>query len=395
MHIESISLKNFKAFRDAQMLDIPRFCVVVGANGTGKSTLFTVFEFLREALSSNVHTALVKVGGSRGFGEVRSRGATGNIEIEIKFRERDDAPLVTYFLSVGEEHGRPFVEREILKYRRGSGGQPWHFLDFSRGEGEAVTNEIDDVTDVKQLVREPQKLKSPEILAIKGLAQFERFPAVVALGTLIENWHMSDFHINKARPQQEAGYAEHLSREGEYLSLVTEYLHNRHPQIFQTILQKLAERVPGISRVDAKTTEEGRVLLRFQDGAFEDPFLARYVSDGTIKMFAYLILLYDPDPHPLLCVEEPENQLYPSLLWELAEEFRSYAERGGQVFVSSHSPDFLNAVRLDEMYWLVKEQGCTTIKRARDDAQVAAYMEDGDQLGYLWKQGFFTGVDPQ
>lgn len=395
MHIESISLKNFKAFRDAQMLDIPRFCVVVGANGTGKSTLFTVFEFLREALSSNVHTALVKVGGSRGFGEVRSRGATGNIEIEIKFRERDDAPLVTYFLSVGEEHGRPFVEREILKYRRGSGGQPWHFLDFSRGEGEAVTNEIDDVTDVKQLVREPQKLKSPEILAIKGLAQFERFPAVVALGTLIENWHISDFHINKARPQQEAGYAEHLSREGENLSLVTEYLHNRHLQIFQTILQKLAERVPGISRVDAKTTEEGRVLLRFQDGAFEDPFLARYVSDGTIKMFAYLILLYDPDPHPLLCVEEPENQLYPSLLWELAEEFRSYAERGGQVFVSSHSPDFLNAVRLDEMYWLVKEQGCTTIKRARDDAQVAAYMADGDQLGYLWKQGFFTGVDPQ
>ena len=248
---------------------------------------------------------------------------------------------------------------------------------------------------MKQLVREPQKLKSPEILAIKGLAQFERFPAVVALGTLIENWHISDFHINKARPQQEAGYAEHLSREGENLSLVTEYLHNRHPQIFQTILQKLAERAPGISRVDAKTTEEGRVLLRFQDGAFEDPFLARYVSDGTIKMFAYLILLYDPDPHPLLCVEEPENQLYPSLLWELAEEFRSYAERGGQVFVSSHSPDFLNAVRLDEMYWLVKEQGCTTIKRARDDAQVAAYMADGDQLGYLWKQGFFTGVDPQ
>jgi predicted ATPase len=395
MHIESISLKNFKAFRDTQMLDIPKFCVIVGANGTGKSTLFTVFEFLREALSSNVHTALVKVGGSRGFDEVKSRGSTGNIEIEIKFRERDDAPLVTYYLSVGEEQGRPFVEREILKYRRGSGGQPWHFLDFSRGEGEAVTNEIDDVTDVRQLVREPQKLKSPEILAIKGLAQFERFPAVVALGTLIENWHISDFHINKARPQQEAGYAEHLSREGENLSLVTEYLHNRHPQIFQTILQKLAERVPGISRVDAKTTEEGRVLLRFQDGAFEDPFLARYVSDGTIKMFAYLILLYDPAPHPLLCVEEPENQLYPTLLLELAEEFRSYAERGGQVFVSSHSPDFLNAVRLDEMYWLVKEQGCTTIKRASDDAQVAAYMADGDQLGYLWKQGFFTGVDPQ
>ena len=173
------------------------------------------------------------------------------------------------------------------------------------------------------------------------------------------------------------------------------YLHSRHPDIFQTVLKKLTERVPGITSVDAKTTEEGRVLLRFQDGAFEDPFLARYVSDGTIKMFAYLVLLYDPTPHPLLCVEEPENQLYPNLLWELAEEFRAYAERGGQVFVSSHSPDFLNAVKLEEVYWLVKDQGRTTIKRAQDDKQIAAFMAEGDQMGYLWKEGLFQGAGPQ
>lgn len=61
---------------------------------------------------------------------------------------------------------------------------------------------------------------------------------------------------------------------------------------------------------------EPRVLSRrlFQDGSFKTPFLDRYVSDGTIKMFAYLVLLYDPRPHPLLCVEEPENQLYPKLM---------------------------------------------------------------------------------
>nr|MDT0253761.1 AAA family ATPase [Endozoicomonas sp.] len=395
MHIEAIKLKNFKSFRQAEMLGIPKFCVIVGANGSGKSTLFTVFEFLRTALASNIHTALVKLGGSRGFKEVCSRGATGNIEIEIKFRETEASPLITYFLSVGEKNDRPIVIREILKYRRGSGGQPWHFLDFSEGEGTAVTNEIAQVSDVRQLNREQQKLKSPDLLAVKGLAQFERFPAVVALGNLIENWHISDFHINQARPEQEAGYAEHLSRNGENLSLVTEFLHSRHPDIFSQVLQKLTERIPGITSVDAKTTEEGRVLLRFQDGAFEDPFLARYVSDGTIKMFAYLVLLYDPEPHPLLCIEEPENQLYPTLLWELAEEFRGYAERGGQVFVSSHSPDFLNAVQLDEVYWLVKENGCTLIKRAKDNQQVAAFMREGDQMGYLWKEGFFQGAGPQ
>jgi len=393
MHIESLRLENFRAFQAVEMKDIPRFCVLVGANGTGKSTLFALFAFLKEAMASNVTTALIKLGGSRGFQEVRSRNSTGPIVIELKFRAEANGPLITYELAIGEEKRRAVIEREVLKYRRGSSGRPWHFLDFQRGTGYAVTNELDQVSEVGELVREEQHLKAPDILAIKGLAQFERFPAVVALGNLIENWHISDFHIQQARPEQLAGYAEHLSREGENLSLVIEYLHQQHPAVFTEILDKLKDAIPGITNVQAKTTEEGRVLLKFQDGAFEDPFLARYVSDGTIKFLAYLTLLYDPAPHPLLCVEEPENQLYPTLLWELAEEFRRYALRGGQVFVSTHSPDFLNATRLEEVFFLVKEQGYTHIRRAKDDPQIAAFMNDGDQMGYLWKQGFFEGLN--
>lgn len=395
MKIESIRLKNFKSFKDAELSDLSNLCVIVGANGTGKSTIFQVFGFLRDAMTSNVNAALARLGGSRGFKEVRSRNSKGPIEIELKFRARQDSPLTTYFLQINEKQGKAIVEREVLKYRRGSSGQPWHFLDFSKGRGTAVTNELDSVTDVKELNREEQILKSPDILAIKGLAQFERFPAVMALGDLIENWHVSDFHISKARPEQEAGYAEHLSREGENLSLVIEYLYNNKKDTFDKILSLLKMRVPGISQVESKTTEEGRVLLKFQDGSFEDPFLARYVSDGTIKMLAYLTLLYDPTPHPLLCVEEPENQLYPKLLWELAEEFRAYANRGGQVFVSTHSPDFLNAARLEEVFWLVKKDGYTQVRRAKDDEQLAAYMAEGDQMGYLWEQGFFEGADPR
>ena len=358
MQIEAIRLKNFRAFQDVTLKDIPRFCVLVGANGTGKSTLFSVFAFLRDAMTTNLSAALGRLGGSRGLQEVRSRGTTGPIEIEIKLRTvlaNKRSQLITYELHI---------------------------------------DELDSVTDEKELKREQQTLKSPDILAIKGLAQFERFPAVVALGNLIENWHLSDFHISGARREAEAGYAEHLSREGENLSLVVEYLHKHHAQAFQTILSRLQVRVPGVTKVESKTTEEGRVLLKFQDGAFEDPFLARYVSDGTIKMLAYLVLLFDPTPHPLLCVEEPENQLYPSLLWDLAEEFRAYAVRGGQVFVTTHSPDFLNAVGLDEVFWLVKRDGYTRVQRARDDEQLKAYMAEGDQMGYLWKQGLFEGANP-
>ena len=396
MQIEQLRVKNFRAFKDVQMRDVPSLAIFVGANGTGKSTLFAIFGFLRDAMNTNVRAALAKLGGSRGFQEVRSRGADGPIEIEVKYRtdQGKRKPLVTYRVCIDEVGGKPVVARELLSYRRFSRGKPWHFLDFQNGRGFAVTNEADETTDESQLERDEQSLRSADLLAIKGLSQFERFPAVVALGQLVENWHVSDFHISKARPEQEAGYAEHLSREGENLALVIEYLHDQHRELFDEILDRLGKRVPGISTVEAKPTEEGRILLRFGDEAFADPFLARYVSDGTIKMLAYLALLYDPEPHPLLGVEEPENQLYPALLNELAEEFRSYANRGGQVFVSTHSPDFLNAADIDEVFLLQKESGYTRIRRARDDEQLRAYMENGDRMGLLWRQGFFEGVDP-
>ena len=112
-------------------------------------------------------------------------------------------------------------------------------------------------------------------------------------------------------------------------------------------------------------------------------------------MFAYLVLLHDPRPHPLLCIEEPENQLYPTLMGELAEEFRDYSRRGGQVMVSTHSPDLLNAINLKEVFWLVKNKGLTEFRRAQDDPQVKKYMEDGDRMGNLWKQGLFTGANPK
>lgn len=395
MKIESIRLRNFKTLRDVHLKDIPSFLVVVGANGTGKTTLFDVFGFLHDCLKGNVRQALDRRGR---FREVLSRESDGDsilIEIQYRMPIANVDRLVTYSLEIAERSNAPFVKREILRYKRGRYGSPFHFLDFSNGEGYAITNEEDFHKKDEELDRESQKV-APDTLAIKGLGQFERFKAANAFRQLMESWHVSDFHISAARGRKEAqGDSEHLSETGDNLPLVARFLHEQHPSAFQHILDTMARRVPGVSGIEPRLMDDGYLTLRFQDGSFKTPFLDRYVSDGTIKMFAYLVLLHDPKPHPLLCVEEPENQLYPKLMPELAEEFRDYARRGGQVLVSTHSPDFLNAVELDEVCWLVKTKGGTTIRRAKDDPQIAAYMADGDQMGYLWNQGFFEGADPR
>ena len=385
MQIEALEIKNYRLFRDAKLVDLPRLTIVVGKNGSGKSTLFDIFSFLKEALNHNVAQAAARRGG---FKELVSRGASGPIGISVKFRE-SGGRLATYSLSITQEDGRAIIEREILRYRRGVHGRPWHFVDFSRGQGTAITNESVYGQEGAREEREAFQLEDPSVPAIKGLGQFREFRILSEFRSLLENWHISDFHIGDARPSAEAGYSEHLSTRGDNVAQVAQYLFEHHPEHFERVLEAMRQRVPGVEKVEAKPTEDGRLVLRFQDGSFKDPFIARYVSDGTIKMFAYLVLLYDPRPHPLLALEEPENQLYPELLDELVEEFRDYARRGGQVFVSTHSPDFLNGAKLEEIYWLVKHQGFTRVQRVSNSELLRDLCAEGDLPGALWKQRLF------
>ncbi len=388
MKIERIILKNFRALHDVDLHDIPPLAVFTGENGSGKTTLFQVFGFLKDALKNNVSTALQKMGG---YKEVVTRGHVNEpIVIEIRFRMlvTEAERLVTYRLEIAtDKSGSPVIQREILRYKRSRHGSPFHFLDFSNGEGFAIRNEEDFSKQDKDLTKDYQSLDSCDILAIKGLGQFQRFKAANAFRHLIENWHVSDFHIMAARQRVEVGVAEHLSESGDNLPLVVQHLYENDRSTFDKILEKFKTRIPGMSDVSSSITEDGHVLLRFQDGAFKDPFIARYVSDGTIKMFAYLVLLHDPNPHPFLCIEEPENQLYPDLLGVIVEELRDYAMRGGQVFVSTHSPDALNHVEIEEAFLLQNKKGITTIYPLADNKDIKALIDVGDKLGWLWRQG--------
>ncbi|MBC6426265.1 MAG: AAA family ATPase [Ekhidna sp.] len=395
MKIEQIKIQNFKVFHKTEVKDIPSMSVFLGMNGSGKTTFFDVFGFLSDALKYNVTTAVNRRGG---YNELASKGHLNeNIAIEIKFRSQEQGshpPLVTYSLEIGRDNGKIVIFKELLKYRRGNRGRPWHFLEFEKGSGKAVKNEEDYGKEGVQEEREYQELDNPDILAIKGLGQFKQFKSVSNFRQLLERWYVSNLRIDAAQSIPDTGISQHLSTTGDNLSQVTKYIYEHHRDIFNSIIEKMKSWIKGIEDVKAAETEDGRIVLKFQDGSFKDPFIARYVSDGTIKMFAYLILLNEPEKHPLLCIEEPENYLHPALLWELVDEMREYAKKGGQIFISTHSPDLVNALALHELFWMVKEGGFTHIKRAKDDIKVGNLVAEGDQLGYLWNQGYLIGSSP-
>ncbi len=389
MRLESIRLKNFKAFRDVTFDRLPEFCVLVGANGTGKSTLFDVFRFLKDALTYDLGEALYRLGGPRGFDDVRSRDSEGPIEIELTFQH--SIGTISYSLAFDKIDGKTVILRETISVHCENDLDSSVAMEFKKGIGHAAI-----IDPLKQDVSvENIKLQSPDTLALKLFMLQADYPLAVELWEFLKNHHISDFNIQRSRLEENADFSAHLSQDGNNLAIIAERLYTQHSDVFKSILERLKIWIPGVSNVEAKIDEGGRVYLRVQDGSFKDPFRPENISDGTFGIFAHLVLLHDPNPHPLLCVEEPEHQIYQGLLEELAGEYRYYSVRGGQVMVSTHSPEFLNGCRADEVFWLEKRNGYTHAFRAKDDQQIAAYVEDGvDKMGYLWKQGYFGKADP-
>ena len=287
--IEYLRVKNYRALKDIELKELTPLTVFLGPNGSGKSTLFDVFAFLSESFGVGLRKAWDKRGR---FKELRTRGVEGPIIFEVKYREKKDSPLITYHLEIDEDAKGPFVAREFLSWKRGAHGRPFKFLDFNNGAGEVVTGEMPDEQDT----RAQERLDSRELLAVNTLGQLAKHPRVGALRRFITGWYLSYLSADNTRGVPESGPQERLNTTGDNLPNVIQYLKEQHPDRLDIILKKLAERVPRLEKVYAEVMPDGRLLLQVKDAPFEKPVIAKFASDGTLKMLAYLTLLYDPEP---------------------------------------------------------------------------------------------------
>ncbi len=384
--IESLKVQNFRALRDVEFKNLSPLTVLVGPNGSGKSTVFDVFAFLAECFESGLRRAWDNRGRAK---ELKTRGSEGPVTIEIKYREPGYSPI-TYHLAVDERKNSPIVMEEWLQWSRKGRGKPFRFLEFAEGTGRAISGDLPDAEDQRQSV----PLKSSDLIAVNALGQFAEHPRVAALRDFITGWYVSYLSADRARGQPEAGPQERLTKSGDNLANVIQHLAEQHADQLADIFGILRSRVPRIERVLADTMPDGRLLLQIKDAPFSHPVLAKFASDGTLKLLAYLVLLHDPTPPPFIGIEEPENFLHPRLLPELGEECRAASGRT-QLLVTTHSPFFLNALRPEEVRILWRnEQGYTQTQCASELRGVTEFVREGALLGHLWMEGHLGVGDP-
>ncbi len=419
--IEGFRIQNFRTLKDVALgklwniqaaKPLTPMTAVIGKNGVGKSTIFDAFGFLADCLKHGVEDAC-DLRERGGFKRIRSQGQTGSISFEIYYKQDGNSRPITYELEIGlDSSERPYVQRERLRQRRKGQrtGWPFSFLIMENGKGVAWKGEeqgqqfdeeknkldlfkfIDNVQEKRgteeSKITEVVELSDKRKLGIASLGALQQHPRISAFREFVESWYLSYFTPDAARSLPLAGPQRHLNIHGDNLGNVVQFMEREHPKRFNKILDRIADKIPGIDSISTEQSSDGRLLLCFNDKGFSDPFYAQQMSDGTLKVFAYLLLLEDPSPPPFICIEEPENGLYHKLLETLAAEFRSHAtgrKGGSQIFITTHQPYFVDALEPAEVWILEKgSNGFSTIRRASDDPLVNNMVKEGLPLGSLW-----------
>ncbi|MBP7901493.1 MAG: AAA family ATPase [Spirochaetes bacterium] len=401
--IEGFRIQNFRALKDIAMGKIGTdpdlknskpltpLTVVIGKNGVGKSSIFDAFGFLADCMETDLDNAC-NARNRGGFDKLISADTEDTLSITIYYRESHSDQPITYDVSIGKDQktGLPVVKNERLRQRkkRDKGkGQPKSFLRLENGKGSVWTG--DDSLEGDDLEEKKVELGVNK-LAIVTLAEYiNENPRISRFKHFIQSWYLSYFTPDAARRISQAGVQKHLNLHGDNIGNVVQYLERTHDTAFKSVLKKISEKIPGIGIIETYRDEiTNNLYLLFKDKGFVKPFTQQQMSDGTLKMFSYLLLLQDPDPAPFICIEEPENGLYHKLLETLATEFREHAtggKGGSQVFVTTHQPHFVNALEPNEVWILEKGQdGFSTIRRASDDALIENMVAEGLPLGNLW-----------
>ncbi|MDR1702268.1 MAG: AAA family ATPase [Sporomusaceae bacterium] len=416
--IEGFRIRNFRTLRDVTLGSLwhkknsgplTPLTAVIGKNGAGKSNLFDAFGFLSDCLKFGVEEACY-LKGRNGFERLVSQGINEPLMFELYYRETHNSRPITYEVAFAlDAQQRPYVQSERLRQRRKGQGRPLSFLVLEGGRGAAWRGESAGIlegtgslfaknalsgedADEKEIV----ELDDNRKLGIAALGALKQHPRISAFRQFIEGWYLSYFTPDAARGLPVAGAQKHLNMHGDNLGNVVQFMEREHPQQFKRILANIANKIPGIDKISTEPMPDGRLLLKFNDKGFQDAFSAQQMSDGTLKVFAYLLLLADPAPAPFICLEEPETGLYHKLLETLVRQFRAYVSEGkskSQIFITTHQPYFVDALAPEEVWILEKgADGFSLIRRASDTLLIKGLVEEGLPLGGLWYSDYLEGV---
>lgn len=402
--IEGVRINNFGPLKDIVIgktlsnqgsAVLSNVTAIIGSSGNGKSTLADAFGFLADCLEIGVEAACDEKNRG-GFTQIRSQGVSEPIKFELYYRESSITRPITYELEIDEDNmGRPYVKEERLRQRVEKRGWPLSFLFLQNGKGYAYEGKEGGEDDTGRSVNGKKidvELADTRKLGIVTLGAMKQYERIEKFLEFLKSWYLCYFSPDEARHIQTVAPQPHLNRTGSNINNVAQYMFRENKKGFMKVLEDIQKKLPNIEKIEPVKFDNGQMMLKFWEKGFKSAFYSPKMSDGTLKLFAYYLLLHESNPRQLVFIEEPENGLYHQYLKLLAEEMVESAGTGftKQLFVTTHSPFFVNALSPENVWVLQKgEDGFSTAKRASEYRFVKELSEEGVPLGDMWYSKYF------
>ncbi|WP_309896898.1 AAA family ATPase [Archangium sp.] len=387
MYLQSLRLQNLLSFGpDTEAITFGPLSVIIGPNGSGKSNLLEAIGLLAEA--PNSLSDAIREGG--GVGEWLWKGskgtATARIEAVVFFPIEDASiPALRYSLAFSQVSQRlEIVDERIEEAAPAPGAEPVLYFGYvngrphlrSRGALKEISSwKFKPTESILAQRRDPDAY--PEMSY--GLTAF------FAISKLYRGWSFG--RDNPTRMPQPADLPNEVLMPGaENLGLVLNQI-RKDPEAKEALLKHLALVYEGVRDVDVSIVG-GTVQVFLQEGKWVVP--ATRLSDGTLRWLSLLAILLNPNPHLLVCIEEPEMGLHPDLLPPLAALLKEASQRM-QLIVTTHSDALVDALSDTPESVLVceKHEGSTTMRRLNKD-DLSDWLEKYT-LGQLWRRGELGG----
>jgi predicted ATPase len=414
--IERIKIKNLLSFDEEGIdFELKPLNVLIGANASGKSNFVLAVRILTSLSQYNMREIIEGYGG---ISEIKSKlSNAGKIEFETKFGGEAENNIVLHNVELNETplqgNFRFFTisSEELLVRERGSDEAQWLptngkgiIFHIQIPEGEEmryVRNNIPAFmdTDARQLI--PVVIDGkPSSLSKSNFADRSR-------SVVLQGQHESIIHLrdqmtscfNKGfypvlgtvflqSPNEAGVQQDHLDPVGSNLASYIAALDERLI-IGDYLLPKLQEVYPDVVKLNT-TVKAGRIYITLTEKGYRTVTLQPRISDGILRLIAILSVLYQDDPPPLICLEEPENGFHPDVLRVIAKALREASERT-QIIVTTHSPDLLGYMNPEDVVVCERgRKGGTQLSRLSSEV-LGEWLKDYD-LGELWLKGELGGT---
>lgn len=392
--LHSLHLKNLLSFApDTEPLSLQDATLLIGPNGSGKSNVLEALALLKAA-PGDISAYFRENGGLRDWlwkGASSGPAPVAELEAILACEELEHVRLpLRYRLSFAENGGRLEIVDERLEYSEplGNHDRPCLFYGFEQGKPVFNANIPENDRHRRELRREDihlersilaQRYDPDELPEITWIADtFRQF-------RMYRQWTFGPLAAVR-RPQDPSLPEDVLLENGANLGLILQRI-KRNKETRERFRLYSSAVLEGFENVDVGI-EGGFVKIFVEESGNLIP--ASRLSDGTLRYLCLLAVLCNPDPGPLVCIDEPELGLHPDLINTVADALRFAAQRT-QVIVTTHSVDLVDAFhdRPETIVVCEKHDGGTTLSRL-EPKLLAPWLENY-RLGELWTSGDIGG----